>query len=228
MKFTDNTEEVNDVTFTGSAYDAEHLARLQAAVAPGSPVDFLVGTCSPKSAGEDTTANAASKMLLALVGPNSYYEPKLDYIFGMHISSYTYTEPTLKQVAFQGAKTVAIAGRKQSLFFQTTCAEGEKYAQQYGMTMAMDRIEYEASGDSSLVTDEAYQREVATKMCRSGADVYMGCVGWDEARVWLQVWHEMDCKPKAVWLTCMTWGWKDNIGEGQIDDGQYLLGAGQW
>ena len=47
-------------------------------------------------------------------------------LYRMAISSYTYTEPSFKSFAFEGAKTAAIAGRKQSLFFQTTCAEGEK------------------------------------------------------------------------------------------------------
>ena len=224
VRFEDDTEIVDDTAFTGSAYDTEHQRVLQSLV-DTKPSTLLVGTCSPKSGNENTIANTAQNMLLALVGPNAYYEDKLDYIFGMHISSYT--EPSFKSAAFQGAKTVAIAGRKQSLFFQTTCAEGEKYALSYGMTMAMPRIEYEASGDTSLVKDEAYQKSVAEQICDSGADIYAGCVGFDEAKVWMKVWEEKGCKPKAIWLTCMTWGWKGGMGD-IVADGQYMLGAGQW
>lgn len=226
VKFTDNTQVVDDTVFTGDDYDTEHQ-RVLDVLASDAQKHLVVGTCSPKSENEKTIATNRQTVVLALVGPNAYYEDKLDYVFGMHISSYTYTEPSFKSFAFEGAKTVAIAGRKQSLFFQTTCAEGEKYAQSYGMTLSMPRVEYEASGAGSLVKDVDYQRQVAKDMCESGADVYAGCVGFDEAKVWLQVWEEMDCKPKAVWLTCMGWGWKGGMGT-QIPDGQYILGAGQW
>ena len=224
VKFKDDTDTVDSDAFTGSAYEVEHRRVLQTMV---GTVDFFVGSCSHKSELEKDIANDGQKILSALVGPNAYYEDKLDYIFGMHISSYTYTEPSFKSAAFQGAKTVAIAGRKQSLFFQTTCAQGEEYAKQYGMTLAMPRVEYEASGDTSQVKNETYQRSLAKQMCESGADIYAGCVGFDEAKVWMQVWEEMNCKPKAVWLTCMTWGWKNGMGD-HVSNGEYLLGAGQW
>ena len=127
VKFTDNTQVVDDTVFTGDDYDTEHQ-RVLDVLASDAQKHLVVGTCSPKSENEKTIATNRQTVVLALVGPNAYYEDKLDYVFGMHISSYTYTEPSFKSFAFEGAKTVAIAGRKQSLFFQTTCAEGEKYA----------------------------------------------------------------------------------------------------
>ena len=87
---------------------------------------FVVGTCSGKAAFEKEVVTSRGKILLAQVGPDSYYENGANqYLFGLHLSSLEYTEPALKLLAFAGAKTVAIAGRAQSSFFYTPCSSAK-------------------------------------------------------------------------------------------------------
>ena len=82
----------------------------------------------------------------------------------------------------------------------------------------------------ALKEDEAYQREVARDLCESGADIIIGCIGGGgkgggyEADWWVDEWRQMGtCNPKAVWLTCTTWGWTT-----EEHDEAYMLGGGQW
>ena len=188
---------------------------------------FVVGTCSAKADFERDIVNSRQKILMAQVGPDAYYEDELPYLFGIHISSYRYSEPALKLLAFEGAKTVAIAGREQSLFFNTTCSSAEQFALQYGMTLAMPRVTYTAQGADSKVQDVEFQRQLATQIAEADPDVIVGCVGDAEANVWVETWEQLGIEPKAVWLTCTTWGWPASLG---LDggNGSYLLGAGQW
>ena len=193
--------------------------------------DFWVGSCSFRSELERDEVNAAQTILLAQVGPNKYYEDaeaaNQQYIFGMHLSSYKYTEPTLKTTALLGAKTVAIAGRDASLFFQTTCAEAEVMAGQRNMTLVMPRVEYAHPAQSENAT---YQRELAAAIAAADPDVVIGCIHQTlEAPIWLEVWKGLNWAPKAAWFTCTTWGtWAtDTLGLAG-GDAAYLLGAGQW
>ncbi|KAK3240934.1 hypothetical protein CYMTET_49254 [Cymbomonas tetramitiformis] len=221
-------EHVSVVIPDGTQADYEQLHRdaVSALLEEHDP-GFIVGSCSQASGYEKDLVNAAQKILLAQVGPNAYYEDQLPYIFGMHISSYRYTEPALKLLSFEGAKTVAIAGREHSLFFNTTCSSAEQYALEYGLSLAMPRVVYPGSGTESKVGDVAYQRQLATDIALAAPDIIIGCVGNDEANVWVQTWEELGIEPKAVWLTCTTWGWPAALGL-NAGNGSYMLGAGQW
>jgi hypothetical protein len=98
-----------------------------------SEADLVVGTCSNYAEYEKDIVNEAGKILTAQVGPGVYYEgddgnpdPALTHVFGVHLSSYTYTYPALAEAKFEGAETFAIAGRDASVFFQSTCAKAEE------------------------------------------------------------------------------------------------------
>eukprot|EP00238_Polyblepharides_amylifera_P013055 CAMPEP_0196598576 /NCGR_PEP_ID=MMETSP1081-20130531/94395_1 /TAXON_ID=36882 /ORGANISM="Pyramimonas amylifera, Strain CCMP720" /LENGTH=1848 /DNA_ID=CAMNT_0041924287 /DNA_START=314 /DNA_END=5860 /DNA_ORIENTATION=- len=189
--------------------------------------ELFVGTCSFTADYEKETLNDANKIFMALVGPNAYYEGDHQYLFGMHISSYLYAEPVLKLISFEGARTVAIAGREASLFFRTTCESAEQYALEYGMELSMPRVTYPAEGTASQVNDRDYQRQLAKEIAQSNPDVIVGCVGAPEADVWVEMWVELEFQPKAVWLTCTTWGWPQSLGI-QGGNGSYMMGGGQW
>jgi hypothetical protein len=100
---------------------------------PKYNVDMFVGTCSNYAEYEKDIINEAGKVVTAQVGPGVYYEgddgnpdPALTHVFGVHLSSYTYTYPALAEAKFEGAETFAIAGRDASVFFQSTCAKAEE------------------------------------------------------------------------------------------------------
>ena len=196
-------------------------------------VDMFVGSCSNYAGYEKDIVNAAGKIITAQVGPGVYYEDEtgapdasLTHVFGIHLSSYTYTYPSLLAAKYQGASTFAIAGRDASVFFQSTCAKAEDYALGLGLEQAIPRVEYA----SALKDDEEYQRQLARDLCNSQADIIIGCIGGGgkgngyEADFWVDEWRKMgNCNPEAVWLTCTTWGWKTDD-----HDEAFMLGGGQW
>lgn len=170
------------------------------------PPDFLIGSFTTTSQYDLEPCERNNRMVLAQVGPDSLYDgaAALDYkyTFGMHLSSYGYSFGSLKQFSFNGAKTVAIAGREVSAFFKTTCDYAEIFAAEFGMTQVRNRTIYA----QEKFTDKEYQKQLATELCNSGADVILGCINTDEAIVWEQTWAEMECRPKAAWITCVAWG----------------------
>ena len=109
------------VSATDPDYAASHAAEINSLLSAG--VDLFVGTCSFSSDVEKPVVDSAAKILIAQVGPNAFYEKQVgagtepyNTIFGIHLSSYRYTEPALRLLSMRGAQTLAVAGRQQSLF----------------------------------------------------------------------------------------------------------------
>jgi len=180
-----------------------------------SEAAFVVGGDSsyvenaPGVKGEIDTVNDLNRIYLAQSGPNSIYEAARErgnqFTFGMHLSSYQYTYGVLKQLSFEGVKTYAVAGRDRSAFFKTTCDFADIFAsQEFGMKNVTQRIVY--GGVEEKWKDREYQTQVAQTMCADSPDLLIGCINHDEAGVWEAAWEAMQCKPKAVWLTCVAWG----------------------
>jgi len=189
-------------------------------------IDFLVGGDSTISEGQKQVVEESSRIYLAQVGPDSFYEnPQGEpvsnkYLFGVHLSSYKYSFDSIRNVAYMGGKKIAIAGRAVSAFFRTTCESAEAYAvEELGMELAMPRVNY----TTEQVGDEAYQKQLASDLCNSDADLLLGCVNTDESEIWERTWVEMGCRPKAVWLTCVAWGCLS-----AEKDHAYMMTGTQW
>ena len=88
-------------------------------------------------------------------------------VFGAHLSSYKYTEPFLQLTSGRGAKNVAIAGRLQSLFFETTCTNAKVFAENLGFNVVYFHQYDHAT--QKLSTNKAYQTKVAEDISNSGA-----------------------------------------------------------
>ena len=215
-------------------------------------VDFWVGTCSGQSGNERDAVNDAGKVMLAQVGPSDYYNPATHKnIFGMHLSSYTYTYPALSSFALSVSNssklTVGIAGREKSAFFKTTCSYAKQYAESQGMRVVL----YETFDGKT--NDVEYQRSLAKRIADTKPDVLVGCIGDPEANVWLKVFRAEEYQAKGGFLTCTGWGWPQRVYNGAVasdvissgayienvvntndvrglhpHDGHFWIGAGQW
>lgn len=221
-----------DIVVSSPEYVVQHQLYIQQLVAAG--VDLFIGSCSQGSEAERDMIDAANKILTAQVGPDKFYEDaKLKNqtnVFGAHVSSYRYTFPFLQLAKARGAKSVAIAGRLQSLFFETTCSN----ARQYALNLDMDVVYFHQYDHSNLFLSQnvTYQRQLALEIAQLQPDVVIGCVGGgltDEPVVWLDAFHDMRFSPAATWLTSSTWGLPARL-ETQLNstDGLYMHGAGQW
>jgi len=182
----------------------------------------------------------AGVILMAQIGPDSTYEGGLPNLFGMHLSSYSYSVPVLQQLRRSGTKKIAVVTSTHSNFFVTTCAFGKEYAQ--GNRTVASTTQHEAPME--LVYDYSYDptadedgdgvpnREdvafldgVATEVCDSGADVFMACVRTDEAELLVAKWQALGCVPDAVWLACAGWGATTRDAS---DPRNYAAGGSQW
>lgn len=117
-------------------YDAFHddvtramLASNGFLVAYGAP-RYLIGTCNKGgfADAEKWASDDAGVILMAQIGPDSTYEGGLPNLFGMHLSSYSYSVPVLQQLRWNGARKIAVLTSEHSNFFVTTCAFGKEYA----------------------------------------------------------------------------------------------------
>ena len=192
------------------------------AAAYGAP-RYLIGTCNKGgfADAEKLASDDAGVILMAQIGPDSTYEGGLPNLFGMHLSSYSYSVPVLQQLRRSGAKKIAVVTSEHSNFFITTCAYGKEYAQGKRTVASTTILEADLElvyNYSYVPTDDedndgvpnredvAFLDGVATKVCDSGADVFMACVQTDEAKLLVAKWRALDCVPNAVWLTCAGWG----------------------
>ena len=189
------------------------------AAAYGAPM-YLIGTCNgigPFSDAEKFASDDAGVILMAQIGPDETYEGGLRNLFGMHLSSYTYSVPVLQQLRRSGEKKIAVVTSTWSNFQNTTCGFGKEYAQDKTTVASttIDEAPMELVYDYSYVPtddedgdgvanhkDVKFLNNTATAVCDSGADVFMACVNVGEAKLLIAKWEALRCVPDAVWLTC--------------------------
>ena len=197
------------ITTSSAEYVVEHQ-RLINKLLVDHRVDMFIGSCSQGSEAERDLIDSAGKLVFAQVGPDQYYidaqSKNQSNVFGAHLSSYKYTEPFLQLAAGRGAKTVAIAGRLQSLFFETTCSNAKMFAQDLGMQVVyFNQYDHATLKLSSNIT---YQRDVATEIVNRAPDIVIGCVGGsiaEEVPTWLDIFRQNEFIPAGLWLTSATW-----------------------
>ncbi len=230
-------------------YDAFHDEVVRAmltsggfAAAYGAP-RYLIGTCNKGAFAdaEKLASDDAGVILMAQIGPDSTYEGGLPNLFGMHLSSYSYSVPVLQQLRRSGARKIAVVTSKHSNFFVTTCAYGKEYAQDLRTVASTTQDEapmdlvYDFSYDPNLDddgdgvanrVDVKFLNNTATAVCDSGADVFMACVQTDEAKLLIAKWEALRCVPDAVWLTSAAWG--ATTGRDASDAHNYAAAGGQW
>lgn len=215
---------------TDAGYGSIHQELLESALATYS-VTYVVGTCSEASPYE---GHIEGRIIMAQVGPNQYYEDNdNEYLFGIHVSSDDYALDTLRQISFVSpGATVAIAGRDRSTFYNSTCNAAATLANLSSVKLSLIFNErYDPQGDSNGngmndSSDESFSKDLARRMCSSGANVYVLCIASDtEANSMVDFWIDNGCLPSAVWSTSTTLAWGLANLNGRA---QYFSGAGQW
>ena len=229
-------------------YDAFHDDVVRAmltsggfAAAYGAP-RYLIGTCNkgPFADAEKLASDDAGVMLMAQIGPDETYESGgLPNLFGMHLSSYTYSVPVLQQLRRSGAKKIAVvtsstatsSSRRAPSARSTPRANARRLhdGPRSGPGARLQLFLHPTADDDgdgvANRVDVKFLNNTATEVCESGADVFMACVQTDEAELLVAKWQALDCVPDAVWLTCAGWGASTRIGS---DARNYAAAGGQW
>ncbi|KAH8066868.1 hypothetical protein JL721_8060 [Aureococcus anophagefferens] len=193
-------------------YDAFHDNVTRAMLASDGFADaygatrYLIGSCNkgPFADAEKWAAEAAGVILMAQIGADSTYEEGLANLFGMHLSSYSYSVPVLQQMRRSGARKIAVVTSTHSNFFVTTCDFAKEYA--VGNVTVASTTQDEA--DLELVYDFSFDPKVdddgdgvanwedvefsAWRRRRRGASWR---VQTDEAEVLVAKWQALECVP---------------------------------
>ena len=228
------------------AYNQRHQALLRNLI-EDLDVHFIIGTCSKLAHNEPEIANNTSTMLLAQVGPPSFYRNSINpWLFGLHVSSDEYTVDATRRLQFwvdeeqrsPATQPVRIMYRSKSEFFFSTCQAAVQNLKEAGFTDLLDFV-YDAGADDDEdgipnSQDEDFLRPIADHACPPGSALnknyshgfhpaFFFCTV-TEQEIFLQRFQENGCRPSAIWLTATTWPWAPK----NLDTVPYFQGGGQW
>jgi len=217
-----------DIDRDKDSYDSNHKTLLTDALLSELNVTYVLGTCNfgPADYEKDLVND---RILMAQVGPDIYYRDSSEFLFGIHVSSYGYTYPFIKDVLLNKPNSkFGIISRTESFFFNSTCASASSYILSQGSKgNLVYEYHYDPQGDDDNDSirnemDPDFLSSISSQMCSSGADIFIGCITTTEADIIIENWKKNSmCVPKAIWLTCTTWNWDSN-------EKLYLNGGGQW
>lgn len=220
-------------------YFDRHAKVLDVALEALKP-QYIVGTCSFMSLAETEAAEKHQTMLLAQVGPPSYYTSGNPYIFGVHVSSDQYTLPAVRALGFSDApknQPIAVMYRTVSEFFYSTCQSAIDTLHQLGFTNVKELL-FEPGDDHNgdgiqNQHDVEFLHALADQACPPQDDptdtaaarrpAIFACFLAEQEHVFPRL-VQNGCRPTSLWLTAATWGWATaNPGENP-----YIHGGGQW
>jgi hypothetical protein len=230
----------NSKNLPPTEYQAAHQGMLESLLIHLSP-QYIMGTASSYAQYEKDLAGKYQTMLLAQVGPQSFYDKgSNDHIFGVHIPSEDYGVPAFQAVRF-GADSresrkehkLRIVYRDRSEFFYSTCRHVYEKAIEEGFDNTV-AIEYnpEADHDNDGIInqeDEDFVRDLADQAC-SPAEANDGVAIWGcivttvETNIFLERLRENGCRPSSMWLTVASWGWSLDYPSSV----PYLQSGAQW
>jgi len=226
------------------AYETAHQEMLRVLLEDLKP-QYILGTSSFDSDLEREWAGLYQTMLMAQVGPQSYYtnaNRSNEYVFGAHIPSEDYGIPAFQALRFdtnaqsqRAQQKIRILYRDRSEFFYSTCRAvyDKAVAEGYYQTKA---IEYNPDGDHDQdglrnhkdidflqgLADDACSKEDAQDS--SGIAVW-GCFLTDlETNTILQRLRDNGCRLNMLWLTVASWEWPEKFPEMV----PHVQSGGQW
>mmetsp|Transcript_42994 Transcript_42994/g.103963 ORF Transcript_42994/g.103963 Transcript_42994/m.103963 type:complete len:1227 (+) Transcript_42994:445-4125(+) len=239
----------NPAAISVDEYERRHV-QLLSSMLETLKAPYIVGTCSFVSALEKAPANEHKAILMAQVGPPTFYEDSQasPYVFGFHINSDKYPLPSVRSLAFWARREhpggpanvpVRVISRTESEFFSSTCksaiaaleAQGFKDIEQIWMDHSADE-----DGDGTINQfDEEYLESIADRTCPPAHDGHdrdhnsafhpaLFVCSLTEQDVLIPRWVENGCRPVSFWLTASTWTWATDNPELV----PYVQGGGQW
>lgn len=208
----------------------------------GKP-QYIVGTCPAGVAVERELSLEYETMLLAVVGPPSYYDPSYNpWIYGLPLSSDDYPLDAVRRLsihanqveqdkaAFYKKQPIKVIYRTSSEFFYSTCLSAISQLRKLGFENIQEFL-YDPSADDDgdgIVNylDEDFLQDIANQACPAGSNespaLFMCSL--TEQMVLLPTLRANGCRPFSVWMTPTTWSW----GFDNSDQLLYFQGAGQW
>lgn len=169
----------NPAAISEEEYERRHV-QLLSSMLETLRAPYIVGTCSWVSPLEKKPANDYKAILMAQIGPPSFYEDSADnpYVFGFHINSDTYPLPSVRSLAFWAREKhpggpakvpVRVVSRTQSEFFESTCKSAIAALEEQGFTdveqIWMDHIADEDGDGTINQFDEEYLLNIADRTC---------------------------------------------------------------
>lgn len=220
-------------------YDAGHVGLLHDLLDTVNP-QYIVGTCSWKAELEKSPALEHRTILMAQVGPPSFYEDHNPYVMGFHINSNEYPHSAVQSLRFHVDKIgrkqkqpVRVLYRNKSAFFNSTCRTGVlDLVESLGFEDVLG-IEYDPYADHDddgdvNEFDIDFLEGIADEVCPPGSGIagfYPAIFACTivEQEVLIERWKHNGCRPLAMWMTPSTWGWA-------VDNPvvPYFQGGGQW
>ncbi|CAB9502425.1 affinity cAMP-specific and IBMX-insensitive 3',5'-cyclic phosphodiesterase [Seminavis robusta] len=200
---------------------------------------FIVGTCSFIASIEKEVAQDVQAILMAQVGPPSFYQPANSnpFVFGIHINSDTYPLPNVQALDFWAAKNnpsrdvpVRAIYRLESDFFRSTCQSAIQALQNSGFTN-IEALEFHPTKDDNGdgIRNEFDNRtlgQIADNACPRAPDFHPALFVCTliEHDILLERWRQNQCRPTSIWLTAATWQWAHE----NPDLRPYMHGGAQW
>lgn len=217
-------------TFYGDRH-SRVLASTLAALKP----QYIIGTCSFASIHEDKVAGEYKTMLLAQVGPPSYYQSGNPYLFGFHLNSDSYPLPAVRALGFTASKNqpIVVMYRTISEFFYSTCRSAIDTLHELGFTNVLE-MEYVPDDDHNgdgiqNQFDPVFLHAMADQACPPNNNTQQtdpaifACFLSEQDLVLPRLIHN-GCRPSSIWLTAATWGWAT----ANPEENPYMQGGGQW
>lgn len=234
----------NPSAMAAEEYERRHLQILESMIVT-LDAPYIVGTCSFASAIEKVAADRHSAIVMAQVGPPSFYrdDPPHPYLFGIHIDSDTYPLPNTQSLQFwadqrpggPAAVPVRVIYRTQSDFFYSTCRSAIEALRKGGFT-DLKEILYDHTADHDHdgeinQLDVDFLNNIADQVCPprvgevdDGFHPALFVCTLTEQDVLVRRWLENGCRPVSTWMTASTWGWAND----NPDLVPYFQGGGQW
>jgi hypothetical protein len=222
-------------------YSQHHIWYLNSSLEAVKP-QYIVGTCSEKSAPEPYFAVLHRTILMAQVGPPDYYSGDNPYLFGFHINSDAYPQAAVQTLGVHAEETVVgglemqpvkVVYRTKSAFFKSTCESAIRYARDAGMTNITE-ISFDpfADDDEDGVVnafDKDFLNGIADQACPPGSEqatshpAIFVCSSVEQDQL-LRRWKKNGCRPVSMWISASVASWAfDNPGAVP-----YMQGGAQW
>lgn len=231
----------NPASLSEEEYNRRHVMILKSMLS-SLQAPYIVGTCSFASSIEKGPALEHKAIVMAQVGPPSFYTDGNPYVFGFHINSDTYPLPNVRALQFLAAEReggpgsipISVISRTRSEFFVSTCRSAIDDLHNAGFTNLTEHFYDHAAdddGDGQINQfDEDFLIGLADQACPPGSGdrddfhpALFVCT-LTEQDVILRRWLENGCSPTSLWATAATWGWATS----NRDTVPYFQGGGQW
>lgn len=233
-----------------SEYSWVHVQVLRQLLDSHNP-HYIIGTCANFASLEKELALEYQAILMAQVGPPSFYADRNPFVFGIHVNSDIYSQWVIKQLAIFTAEPprhgsiddvtfdnlpVHVIYRNQSEFHRSACSSAATLAKELGfkdvVTFAFDPLGDDDGNGILNEADENFLNLFADQVCSPDADdqgtyraspALMSCLE-TEYETMIARWQHNQCRPTIISMTTTSRSWGTQT---PLELGYFASGA-QW